>query len=133
MHGVGQRTPVKKLLIVEDSDYLRLLMAEMLGSIGLQIESFPTADDGYSFLENHYQQVAILVTDIRLPGRLDGVDLAKRVTSQWPHIGVVLTSGYVCNVNLPGQFLEKPWSIDQLQGAVLMALETNMALCPASS
>ena len=127
MNGVGKCTTEKKILIVEDTDYLRFLMAEVLDSVGSRIEALPTADDGYSYLQEHGQNVAVLVTDIRTPGRLDGVDLAKLVASKWPHIRVVLTSGYntnsLSNLDTFDQFLAKPWSIDQLRGAVLKVLK----------
>ncbi|AYN96689.1 response regulator [Pseudomonas sp. LTJR-52] len=126
MNGVGKCTTGKKILIVEDTDYLRFLMAEVLDSVGPRVEALPTADDGYSFLQEHGQSVAVLVTDVRTPGRLDGVDLAKLVASKWPHIKVVLTSGYntssLSSFDAFDQFLAKPWSIDQLRGAVLKVL-----------
>lgn len=127
MNGVGKCTTGKKILIVEDTDYLRFLMAEVLDSVGPSVEALPTADDGYSFLKEQGHTVAVLVTDIRTPGRLDGIDLAKLVASKWPHIKVVLTSGYnidsLSNLETFDQFLAKPWSIDQLRGAVLKVLE----------
>ncbi|MFC6478468.1 response regulator [Pseudomonas asuensis] len=87
----------KKILIIEDKDYLRFLMAEVLDPIGSGIEALPTADDGYSFLQEHGHNVAVLITDVRTPGRLDGLDLAKLVASTWPHIKIVLTSGHDTN------------------------------------
>ena len=127
MNGVGNCTTEKKILIVEDTDYLRFLMAEVLDSVGPSVEALSTADDGYSFLQQHGHNVAVLVADIRTPGRLDGIGLAKLVASKWPHIKVVLTSGYntnsFSNLDAFDQFLAKPWSIDQLRGAVLKVLE----------
>ncbi|GGM30251.1 hypothetical protein GCM10009425_46040 [Pseudomonas asuensis] len=127
MNGVGKCTIEKKILIIEDKDYLRFLMAEVLDPIGSGIEALPTADDGYSFLQEHGHNVAVLITDVRTPGRLDGLDLAKLVASTWPHIKIVLTSGHDTNslASLNGfdQFLAKPWSIDQLRGVVLKVLD----------
>ena len=127
MNGVGNCTTEKKILIVEDTDYLRFLMAEVLDSVGSRVEALSTADEGYSFLLEYGHTVAVLVTDIRTPGRLDGIDLAKLVASKWPHIKVVLTSGYnvnsLSNLDAFDQFLAKPWSIDQLRGTVLKVLE----------
>ncbi|GGM32469.1 response regulator [Pseudomonas asuensis] len=127
MNGVGKCTTEKKILIVEDTDYLRFLMTEVLDSIGPRVEALPTADDGYSYLQEHGQNVAVLVTDIRTPERLDGVDLAKLVANKWPHIKVLLTSGYntnlLSNLDTFDQFLAKPWSRDQLRGTVLKVLE----------
>jgi CheY-like chemotaxis protein len=94
MSGVGQITTGKKILIVEDTDYLRLLMREVLDSLGPEVEALSTADEAYSFLLDNADEVAVLVADVRMPGRLDGLDLANLVAQKWPHIDVVLTSGY---------------------------------------
>ncbi|GGM29847.1 hypothetical protein GCM10009425_45520 [Pseudomonas asuensis] len=127
VNGVGKCTTEKKILVVEDTEYLRFLMAEVLDSVGPSVEALSTADDSYSFLQEHAHTVAVLVADIRTPGRLDGVDLAKLVASKWPHIKIVLTSGYsansLSNFDAFDQFLAKPWSIDQLRGVVLKVLE----------
>ena len=51
--------------------------------------------------------------DIRLPGLLDGVDLAQRVSVLWPHVSVIVTSGYAGSrqESLPQNvvYMQKPW------------------------
>jgi DNA-binding LytR/AlgR family response regulator len=57
--------------------------------------------------------VALVFADIRLPGMLDGIDLARRVKVLWPQITMVVTSGYADTKpeTLPESvtFLPKPW------------------------
>ena len=55
---------------------------------------------------------ALLVTDIQMPGSMDGIALARHVGERWPHIKIVVISGAV--TPLPGvlppaaQFIAKP-------------------------
>jgi CheY-like chemotaxis protein len=59
------------------------------------------------------QDVAMIFADIRLPGVMDGVDLAREVKLRWPHLTVVLTSGNPggrLDELPPGvQYMPKPW------------------------
>jgi DNA-binding NtrC family response regulator len=116
----------KTILVVEDEAFLRRLIIEVLNELDVQIVALPSADAGYDLLEKKAGEIALLVTDIRMPGRLDGVDLANIVCKKWPHINVVLTSGYdgerLVKLNQPAPFLHKPWTIDALQDAVVKAL-----------
>jgi DNA-binding NtrC family response regulator len=97
-------------------------MMEVLDSLGPEVEALCTADEGYSFLQKHAHEVAVLVTDVRMLGQLDGLDLTNLVAQKWPHIDVVLTSGYdigsLSDLGAVNQFLAKPWSIDQLSSVV---------------
>ena len=63
-----------------------------------------------------------MFSDIRLPGELDGVDLARRVKALWPHIAVVVTSGFELRrpERLPDNvtYMPKPWlALDVLMQA----------------
>lgn len=116
----------KTILVVEDETFLRRLIVEVLKELDVQIVALSSADAGYELLEKKAKEVTLLITDIRVPGQLDGVDLANIVYKKWPHINVVLTSGYDgdCLVKLdhPAPFLHKPWTVDALQEAVIKAL-----------
>ena len=57
--------------------------------------------------------VALVFADVRLPGLLDGVDLARRVKALWPHVSMVVTSGFGARrpEKLPDTvaYMPKPW------------------------
>ncbi|MFC6478467.1 response regulator [Pseudomonas asuensis] len=81
----------KTILVVEDEVFLRRLIIEVLKELDVQIVALPSADAGYDLLEKKAGEIALLVTDIRMPGHLDGVDLANIVCKVAP---------YQCGFNL---------------------------------
>jgi CheY-like chemotaxis protein len=112
-------------LIVEDEASVRELICEVLSDEGIETISLETADEGFAYLQQNAVDLAIVVLDVRTPGRLDGLELAGLAEAQWPQLPIILTSGYTGrNIPLPksATFLPKPWSIDALQRAVNEAL-----------
>lgn len=105
------------VLIVEDEPIVRFCAAEMLGDSGFDVLEAPAADHALEILESR-GDVAVLFTDIEMPGRLDGTALAAIVCERWPWIRVVITSGRVrpmpAELPRPSQFLPKPYMPDQL-------------------
>ncbi|MGJ7547648.1 response regulator [Pseudomonas alloputida] len=108
----------KSILIVEDDDLLRDLTAESLSSLyAVNIVVCASADEALHRL-THYQTPALVVSDIHMPGQLDGLALAQEIWRRWPSLPVILTSGdAVIDVSqLPPHhtFLAKPWAISDL-------------------
>src|SRR5215218_8805293 len=81
-------------LIVEDDPDVRELAAALLEETDLRVVECEDAEQAMAVLLREGDNVAMLFTDIRLPGLIDGVDLARRAKAVWPHISVVMTSGY---------------------------------------
>ena len=100
-------------LIVEDDPDVRELAAALLEETDLRVVECEDAEQAFGVLVREGDDVALLFTDIRLPGLLDGVDLARRVKAVWPHISIVMTSGYAAGrpEMIPDNvvFLPKPW------------------------
>jgi CheY-like chemotaxis protein len=77
------------------------------------------------YLERADDPVDLIVSDIQMPGLLNGYDLSRVVAHRWPSVPVVLTSG---NTRLAAQlggsvrFLPKPWSTGNLLECVQTAL-----------
>ncbi|MDT3721005.1 response regulator [Pseudomonas oryzihabitans] len=113
----GERLAV----VSEDELLLQALVREVLKQEGFQVETFGTADAALQFLELHSQQVNLVVSNVRMPGVIDGIQLARIVTERWPSLPFVLMSGYAGLRNdIPAgiPFLHKPWTLDQLTEAV---------------
>ncbi|MBB2895886.1 response regulator [Pseudomonas sp. AS2.8] len=108
-------------VVAEDELLLQALVREVLKQEGFHVETFGTADAALQFLELHWQQVNVVVSNVRMPGVIDGVQLARIVSERWPGVPFVLMSGYAGLRNdIPSgiPFLHKPWTLDQLTEAV---------------
>ena len=111
---MGQaRPPRRTALVVEDDAELRWLSATLLEESELDIVECESAEAALAVMLMRGPEVAMIFADIRLPGVMDGVDLAREVKMRWPHLTVVLTSGNPGDrlKQLPPGvlYLPKPW------------------------
>ncbi|WP_278439007.1 response regulator [Pseudomonas oryzihabitans] len=111
-----------RVLVIEDEYVLRELMCELVEDCGAQSIGLPTADEGLRYLEHHATQIDLVVTDVRMPGVLDGHHLTRLIAQRWPALPVVLTSGYdgEQTSSLPHNacFLAKPWGAGQFTAVI---------------
>ena len=107
------------VLVVEDDLLLRLDAANMVASAGFEVIEAANADEAIAILESR-NDIAVVFTDIQMPGSMDGLKLARAVRGRWPPIKIVTTSGLriIQETDLPegGRFLPKPYSADQITG-----------------
>lgn len=100
-------------LVVEDDAAVRNLAAAVLEETDLDVIACDSAEAAISVLERDDVTVALLFADVRLPGAMDGLALARTVERRWPDVRVVVTSGYDAggDAGLPPQavFMQKPW------------------------
>jgi CheY-like chemotaxis protein len=81
------------VLIVEDEFIVRLTIAEYLRDEGYEVIEAGNADDALDVLKSGIA-VDLLFTDVRMPGSMDGCELARQVRAGWPGTPIILTSGY---------------------------------------
>jgi CheY-like chemotaxis protein len=117
MGHVAPNKPV--VLVVEDDFLLRMDAANIIKDAGFDVLEASNADEAIAILESR-NDVAVVFTDIQMPGSMDGLKLARAVRGRWPPIKIVTTSGQ-CVVeasDLPegGRFLPKPYSPMQVSG-----------------
>lgn len=100
-------------LIVDDEFLARTMAAEIVAGAGFDVVEAPNADEGMRILQAH-SDIRLVVTDIEMPGSMDGLELACAVRHRWPSIDVVVTSGRwrPGSDELPdcGRFMPKPFS-----------------------
>jgi CheY-like chemotaxis protein len=111
---MGQAKPKRRTaLVVEDDAELRWLTATLLEESELDIVECESAEAALAIMLIRGPDVTMVFADIRLPGVMDGVDLAREVKMRWPHLTVVLTSGNPgerINHLPPGVlYMPKPW------------------------
>jgi DNA-binding NtrC family response regulator len=116
----NRRAPIA--LIVEDDPNLRELAAALLEETDLRVVQCEDAEQAMAVLAREGEDVALVFSDIRLPGLLNGVDLARSIKAVWPHVSIVVTSGYSARRpdTLPDNvvYMPKPWlALDVLMQA----------------
>jgi DNA-binding NtrC family response regulator len=103
----------RAVLIVEDDAELRSLTAALLENEQLDTIECESAEAALAVMLIGGHEVAMIFADVRLRGVMDGIDLAREVKMRWPHLSVVLTSGYPreCIRDMPPGvgYMPKPW------------------------
>jgi len=113
------------VLVVEDETIVRLGAVDMLTDAGFRVVEAASADEAITILEARHD-VRVVVTDVQMPGSMDGLKLAATIRNRWPPIALVVTSGriFARPEDLPerGRFLQKPYSGSRLIEAINAAL-----------
>jgi CheY-like chemotaxis protein len=119
-------TPASSVvLVVEDEVLVRLDAIEALKGAGYRVIDAASADEAIAILETR-RDIRVVVTDIQMPGSMDGLKLAATIRNRWPPIELIVTSGRISvdQHQLPerGRFLPKPYSGPRLVEAIAAAL-----------
>jgi len=129
----GPRGGTETILLVEDDADVRLVTRLTLERHGYRVLEAP---DGLAALElwrQHRDAVALLLTDLVMPGELDGRELAQRLRADRPQLKVIYTSGY--SPELAGRelhsrsgeaFLQKPCPAERLLETVRECLDAPL-------
>ncbi|WP_257225365.1 MULTISPECIES: hypothetical protein [unclassified Pseudomonas] len=93
--------------------------------LGHVVDECPTADQALIALEGTVS-FSLIITDVRTPGRLDGLVLVRTIWFRWPYLHVIIMSG---NTVIPpgflrpnAKYLPKPVHLDSLHGAIVELL-----------
>jgi two-component system, response regulator PdtaR len=101
------------VLVAEDEELVRMVITEALRSEGLEVMEAEHSASAMSVLEEHFERIHVLFTDIQMPGEMDGLALAHHASTHWPQIGLLITSArpHPGQSALPGKsrFLAKPY------------------------
>ena len=89
-------TKLETILVVEDDPEVRLLAIKVLGNLGYVALGASDADSALAMLAQH-PDIALMFTDVVLPGGVNGAQLAGRARERYPDIKVLYTSGYTDN------------------------------------
>jgi FixJ family two-component response regulator len=116
---MGQSKPFA--VVVEDEAAIRDVAVMLFEESEMRAIPCESAEKAFATLCRHGEETAVLFADVRLAGLMDGIDLAHRVKRMWPHVRIVLTSGYPDNnADLPdgAVYMPKPWrALDVLMQA----------------
>jgi two-component sensor histidine kinase/ActR/RegA family two-component response regulator len=108
---------VPNVLIVEDEMILRMRAVDIVEDAGFCPIEAINADEAISVLESR-SDISLLLTDIQMPGTIDGLKLAHAVHERWPSIKIILVSGQVkpSEAERPAnsRFFGKPLDVEQM-------------------
>jgi signal transduction histidine kinase/CheY-like chemotaxis protein len=109
------------ILLVEDEAFLRRAIVRLLRDLGYRVLDAADAAAALELWAAHRGSIAVLVTDLTMPGSVRGLELATRLRREQPSLEVILTSGYgaepVQPEGLAGRrfaFIAKPWTPEAL-------------------
>lgn len=126
MPALPSPKPGTLILVVEDEAIIRELICDVLEGEGYVTEAKANADLAMQFLTRRSCDVALLLTDINMPGTINGAVLADISAHSWPAIPIVVMSGLESpqssGLGENVTFIRKPFSIDKVLGSVHSAL-----------
>jgi len=119
------------VLVVEDNEGMRAVTAKQLTGLGYRVLE---ADSGASALKtlDGNPEIALLFSDVMMPGGMTGYDLAKQARQRRPDLPVLLTTGYASEAAAAEapkieklQLLMKPYRMNDLEDRLRQVLEAQ--------
>jgi len=95
------------ILVVDDEEAIRRMMAKMLGNSGYTVLNASSAVEALSVCEERSTTLQLVVTDVAMPG-MNGFDLAEQIAERWPTIRVLFMSGCENDLSIRRQLYERP-------------------------
>jgi CheY-like chemotaxis protein len=80
------------ILLVEDEALFRMMEVEVLREAGFWVLEAQDADEAFECLKKR-DDIQVVLTDVAMPGSLDGFEFARLVAQGWPEVGVLVISG----------------------------------------
>jgi CheY-like chemotaxis protein len=118
------------VLVVEDDREVREIALAVIEAAGFRVLEAASGDEAYRLLLAHPDlRVDVLFTDVVMPGRLDGVDLANLARSLRPGLHVLFATGFANlvrsdrDLDMRGPVLRKPYRPVELRRALMALLD----------
>ncbi len=116
---------VGQLLLVEDDDEVATLAVEMINQLGYDTMRVASAEAALGALAGE-RAVDIVFSDVMMPGRMNGVELAREIRRRRPNLPVLLSSGFAEAASRSAavhhiKILSKPYRMDELRDALATA------------
>ncbi len=109
-----------RVLFVDDESVIRFVTAQALRDHGFQVTEAANGDEALALFKEP-DDFDILFTDVKMPGKIDGLELASMIRHLDPDIPILIASGFALNikrrlgtVSSPVIFIEKPYNLEKL-------------------
>ena len=111
------------VLILDDDPTLARVLGLAMDNYGIPAVVLGSADNGLGWINANPGQLALLLTDVLMPGEIDGLDLARKVAERSPDIPIIIMSGGSWGRDFPAYLiLDKPFDLTALMTVVREAL-----------
>ncbi len=117
------------ILIVEDEAILREMARDFLAGCGYRILEAGSGREALRVWGRHRSEIDLLLTDMKMPEGISGMELAEQMIAEQPALHVIFTSGYSDDIVSPemlarnrARFLPKPYSYADLTRIVRESL-----------
>lgn len=105
------------ILVVEDEALVRMITVEVLADAGFEVIEADCADAALPIIAAR-DDIGIVVTDVRMPGCMNGIELAHHIAAQRDDVAILVTSGHArpTRFDLPRRatFIAKPYRAEAL-------------------
>jgi PAS domain S-box-containing protein len=120
------------ILLVEDDNEVRKLASLYLHEKGYTVLEADNGPNALSIAEEYGRTIDLLITDMVMPGGMNGIELIKSVQRSYPNIGTLVVTGYIGELtigaqNLDSSYLQKPFTADDLTRKVWIVLQERNA------
>ena len=119
----------KTILVVEDEVLIRMTAVAMLEDAGFQVLEAANSAQALDMLA-HHDDVSILLTDVRMPGRMDGLGLVAQVQHDHPGIRSIVVSAHATAMQASDAgavgFLRKPYMEQTMLQAVFDTIKRHL-------
>jgi two-component system, cell cycle sensor histidine kinase and response regulator CckA len=121
------------ILVVDDEEPIRLLMATTLRKVGYRVIQAEDGEDALRQWTGRAQEIDMVITDVVMP-RLTGLELIPQLLTLSPNLPILMISGYPREDASPTvasggvEFLPKPFRLDELLKNVRSLLARKAAL-----
>ncbi len=113
-----------RVLLVEDEGLIRMMTAEFLQDEGFEVTEARDGDEAAGLLDG-VRGFDVLFTDVRMPGVLDGVDLAMHARRLYAGMPLLVVSGYAAQLTTrlgvldpAAVFIGKPYEMREISAAL---------------
>ena len=126
---LGNNVPNARVLLVEDEFLIRIMLAEALTEVGLEVVDAAGGEEGIRCLDQS-PQFDLIITDVQMPGLTDGIEVARHARKRFPEMPIIFATARPDSVRAFKErrefdtVIQKPYGPDQVIALVRGILES---------
>jgi len=117
------------ILVVDDEERIRTMIGEHLDECGFKVLLACNADNALSAV-NSFPEIDLVITDVKMPGALNGFDFIERAYVTRPSLRTIAMSGFTEEAqtrrHVAHRFLKKPFTMTFLENEVYGLLKSRL-------